>query len=348
MGQLERGLNRIYGIEQDRPTLQKYGRAFLLALTRGLARRARRSSRLGVRRRRRPRRSATTHRGHDLERRPVAARRRAPDRRRCALLFRWCAAPAPAGLVVAARSARSVAVVLWSLVTLALGPVLPRQHLVRRRPTARSPASSRCCCGRCSPSIAVLFGAALSAQLEAVRAGAPQPQDAEKIERVRARTPPRSRRACRSSRGVVTAVVDRRTGRDATERDRSRVRRALEGVIGVPATEGNRIDVLRNGDEIFPAMLDAIEARRAHDRLPDVRVLGAARSAREFAERSRERAARRRAGARAPRRVGRAPDRPATLIDDDGGRRRAASAGSGRSRRLRAGPDRTTARTARC
>ena len=36
------------------------------------------------------------------------------------------------------------------------------------------------------------------------------------------------------------------------------LRRTLEGVIGVPATEGNRIEVLRNGDEIFPAMLDAI------------------------------------------------------------------------------------------
>jgi cardiolipin synthase len=38
------------------------------------------------------------------------------------------------------------------------------------------------------------------------------------------------------------------------------LRRMLEGVIGVPATEGNKIDVLRNGDEIFPAMLDAIAA----------------------------------------------------------------------------------------
>jgi cardiolipin synthase A/B len=38
------------------------------------------------------------------------------------------------------------------------------------------------------------------------------------------------------------------------------MRRTLEGVIGVPATEGNRIHVLRNGDEIFPSMLDAIEA----------------------------------------------------------------------------------------
>ncbi len=39
-----------------------------------------------------------------------------------------------------------------------------------------------------------------------------------------------------------------------------RMRRTLEGVIGVPATEGNRVDVLRNGDEIFPAMLESIES----------------------------------------------------------------------------------------
>jgi cardiolipin synthase len=38
-----------------------------------------------------------------------------------------------------------------------------------------------------------------------------------------------------------------------------RIRRTIEGVIGVPATEGNRVDVLRNGDEIFPAMLESIE-----------------------------------------------------------------------------------------
>jgi cardiolipin synthase len=37
-----------------------------------------------------------------------------------------------------------------------------------------------------------------------------------------------------------------------------RARRALESVIGIPATEGNRVTVLHNGDEIFPAMLDAI------------------------------------------------------------------------------------------
>ena len=35
MGQIERGANRIYGIERDRPTLEKYGRAFVLALGAG-------------------------------------------------------------------------------------------------------------------------------------------------------------------------------------------------------------------------------------------------------------------------------------------------------------------------
>jgi cardiolipin synthase len=45
---------------------------------------------------------------------------------------------------------------------------------------------------------------------------------------------------------------------DETSAPEARIRRVLEGVIGVPATEGSRIDVLRNGDAIFPAMLDAI------------------------------------------------------------------------------------------
>ena len=37
-----------------------------------------------------------------------------------------------------------------------------------------------------------------------------------------------------------------------------RFRRALEGLLGIAATDGNRIDILRNGDQIFPAMLDAL------------------------------------------------------------------------------------------
>lgn len=36
-------------------------------------------------------------------------------------------------------------------------------------------------------------------------------------------------------------------------------RRRLEVLLGVPATDGNELTVLVNGDEIFPAMLDAID-----------------------------------------------------------------------------------------
>ncbi len=41
--------------------------------------------------------------------------------------------------------------------------------------------------------------------------------------------------------------------------DQQRWRSTLEGVLGVPFSAGNCIDVLRNGDEIFPAMLEAID-----------------------------------------------------------------------------------------
>jgi len=54
----------------------------------------------------------------------------------------------------------------------------------------------------------------------------------------------------------------------ASEDRADEVRRTLEGVIGVPATEGNLVDVLVNGDQIFPVMLDAIgEAQRTIDLL---------------------------------------------------------------------------------
>ena len=38
----------------------------------------------------------------------------------------------------------------------------------------------------------------------------------------------------------------------------ARLRRLFGEAIGAPFTEGNRIRRLRNGDQIFPAMLDAI------------------------------------------------------------------------------------------
>jgi cardiolipin synthase len=60
----------------------------------------------------------------------------------------------------------------------------------------------------------------------------------------------------------MTAPVSSSDDASATASAEDRFRRVLEGIIGVPATEGNRIDPLRNGDEIFPAMLDAIGRAR--------------------------------------------------------------------------------------
>jgi cardiolipin synthase A/B len=72
------------------------------------------------------------------------------------------------------------------------------------------------------------------------------------------------------------------------------LRRRLERLLGIPATEGNQVTVLRNGDEIFPAMLGAIRsAQRTVDFLTFVYWRGDI--AREFAHALADRA---RAGVR--------------------------------------------------
>ena len=70
----------------------------------------------------------------------------------------------------------------------------------------------------------------------------------------------------------------------------SRLQRTLEALSGVPATDGNEITVLRNGVEIFPAMLNAIEqADRSIDFLTFVYWAGdvGRRFAEAFAEAAR-------------------------------------------------------------
>ncbi len=75
---------------------------------------------------------------------------------------------------------------------------------------------------------------------------------------------------------------------------RRQVRRTLECLIGIHFTEGNRTVVLRNGDEIFPAMLEAIRgAERTVDLMTYVYWKG--KPARDFAEALSDRA---RAGVR--------------------------------------------------
>ena len=47
-------------------------------------------------------------------------------------------------------------------------------------------------------------------------------------------------------------------GSDAEQERVHELRRRLEALLGIPATEGNALTVLRNGDRIFPAMLEAV------------------------------------------------------------------------------------------
>ncbi|HEX6326328.1 MAG TPA: phospholipase D-like domain-containing protein [Jiangellaceae bacterium] len=78
------------------------------------------------------------------------------------------------------------------------------------------------------------------------------------------------------------------------EESERHLRRTLECLIGIHFTEGNEITVLRNGDEIFPAMLDAIgKAERTVDFMTYVYWKG--QPARDFANALSDRA---RAGVR--------------------------------------------------
>ncbi len=89
---------------------------------------------------------------------------------------------------------------------------------------------------------------------------------------------------------MTEALVNLSDHIDPTEH----LRRAAESVVGPVFTEGNTLDVLRNGDEIFPAMLDAIaQAQRSIEFVTFVYWTGPI--ARQFANSLTERA---RAGVR--------------------------------------------------
>src|SRR3954470_3788630 len=176
MGQMERALNRQYGIEQDRPTFQKYGRAFVLALTAGVLSTAA---------------FAMFALGHgigqslndhtvtqiwNVVRWPIAL---VLMMAAIALLFRWSPRRhQPAWSWLAFGS--TVSVLLWSLATLGLGFFFQASTTFS---TTYGPLAGMIAILLWSllSSIAILFGAAIAVQLEAVRAGAAQPKDERKV-----------------------------------------------------------------------------------------------------------------------------------------------------------------------
>jgi YihY family inner membrane protein len=177
MGQMERALNRMYGIEQDRPSFQKYGRAFVLALTAGvLATAAFAMFALGH----------AIGKGFDDDtvlqiwrfvRWPIAL---VLMMAAIALLFRW--APRrhqPAWSWMAFGS--TVSVVLWSIATLGLGLFFQASTTFAATYGPLAGMIALLLWALFS-SIAILFGAAIVVQLEAVRAGVSSPRDESKVE----------------------------------------------------------------------------------------------------------------------------------------------------------------------
>ena len=175
-GQLERALNRLYGVEQDRPTVAKYGRALVLAITVGTVATAAVVS-LAL--------------GRDLL---ANVARGAPS-------TIWNGVRVPVGLVLIGGA---VTVLLWAcprrlqprlswlafgsavsiagcaIVTVALGVFfrMSRSFGQTYGPLAGMVALML---WALLSSMVLIYGAAIAAQLEAVRSGDAGPQDAEKV-----------------------------------------------------------------------------------------------------------------------------------------------------------------------
>ena len=263
MGQVERAMNRLYGIESDRPTARKYAHAFLLALTAGtLSALALVALGLGGV----LANSFATSSVHTIwvvARWPLGIALLVAA---MALLLRWAPRrhqPAWSWMSFGAI----VAVGLLVLVTVVLN-VFFRYSTTFGSTYGPLAGIIALALWAYATSIAFLVGAALAAQLEAVRASRRRTSQRHEDRRVRtpARVSQRPEPAAPEESQLMTTTTDLRAG-DVAERIAT-LRRGLEGIMGVPATEGNSVEVLRNGIEIFPAMLDSIAgAKRTVDLL---------------------------------------------------------------------------------
>ena len=176
MGQIERALNRLYGIEQDRPTGRKYGRAFVLTISAGvLFVAAFAALALG-------RAISSSLSGHtastvwNVVRWPLALGLLIAS---IALLFKWSPRRHQPGWSWLAFGA-IVAVILLTIVTAGLDAMFQASSTFGQTygPLAGIVALL---VWAMLASVALLFSGAIGAQLEAVRGGRPDPQSAQKV-----------------------------------------------------------------------------------------------------------------------------------------------------------------------
>jgi YihY family inner membrane protein len=183
MGQLERAMNRIYGVERDRPFGEKYKRAFVLAVSAGAVL-ATAFSLLAFGR-------GLVDEGilrtfWIVVRWPVGIALVAIG---LALLFRWAPKRRQPGWAWLAFGA-GVGVAAWTLTTALLALVFNFSETFGQ--TYGSLAGLVALqLWTVFSALAILFGIAVAAQLEAVRAGVPEAQDLSKDETTSARPPAR-------------------------------------------------------------------------------------------------------------------------------------------------------------
>ncbi len=175
IGQLERGLNRLYGIERDRPTMQKYGLALMFAISAGtlvtlafgclaFGREIFHTS------------NGTLNTAWAIGRWPLGLTLIAVA---VTVLFCWSPRRRQPRLSWLAFGA-GMSVLLWTVVTVGLGVFYRFSSSFGETygPLAGLIALLLWCL---LSAMALLFGASVAAQLESVRAGGPAPQDAEKV-----------------------------------------------------------------------------------------------------------------------------------------------------------------------
>jgi len=176
-GQFERGMNRIYGVEQDRPTVRKYGLALLFTVSVGLL-----VSIAFVA-------LALGQSFGDSLHNDAASTTWAVVRwplgllvltLAITLLLRWSPRPRQPNLSWLTFGA-TVSVALWTLSTVGLGLFFTLSTSFGRTYGPLAGVIALLLWSLLS-SISMLFGGALAAQLEAIRAGASKPQDSSKIE----------------------------------------------------------------------------------------------------------------------------------------------------------------------
>ena len=176
MGQLERGLNRIYGIEQDRPAMRKYGLALVFAISAGtlcgasflcLAVGGDLFSSIN---------NGALTSVWSVARWPIGVGLTAVA---VTLLFRWSPRRHQPQLSWLAFGS-GISVTLWGLVTIGLGLYFSSGSSFGATYGPLAGVVALLVWSYLA-SIALFYGAAVAAQLEARRTGEPDPQDVRKV-----------------------------------------------------------------------------------------------------------------------------------------------------------------------